>query len=159
MNITSALTPNSLHAHAQAASVTTTAAAASSSSSTAASSTANNSLTINDFMTLLATQFEEQDPLKPMDDTAFIAQTAQFTALQQATTMTSQVTQLAANDYIGRTVSFNNPATGTIVTGTVTGVDTSQSSGPQLIINNNAEYPMTSIVAITPTAAATTTAN
>ena len=105
-------------------------------------------LGINDFMKLLATQFQEQDPLKPMDDTAFIAQTAQFTALQQATTLTSQVSQMAANDYIGRTVSVNNPSNGQITTGQVTSVDTSGAT-PQIVING-AEYQLANITAIAP---------
>jgi len=137
--------------------VSTPSTPTSSSAASTASSTSNNSLSINDFMTLLATQFQEQDPLKPMDDTAFIAQTAQFTALQQATTMTSQMSQLAANDYIGRTVSVNNPTTGQIVTGPVTGVDTTQTT-PQLIIGG-AEYPMTNMTGIAPPPATTTSSN
>lgn len=35
------------------------------------------------FMQLLTTQLANQDPLKPMDDTAFIAQLAQFSSLEQ----------------------------------------------------------------------------
>jgi len=143
--------------HATNATPNITSTTAGSSATSTASSTSNNSLSINDFMTLLATQFQEQDPLKPMDDTAFIAQTAQFTALQQATTMTSQMSQLAANDYIGRTVSVNNPTTGQIVTGPVTGVDTTQTT-PQLIIGG-AEYPMTNMTGIAPPSAATTSSS
>ena len=41
-----------------------------------------------DFLKLLTTQLSNQDPLKPMDDTQFIAQMAQFSSLQQATTLT-----------------------------------------------------------------------
>lgn len=107
--------------------------------------TGGQTLGINDFMQLLATQFQEQDPLKPMDDTAFIAQTAQFTALQQATTLTSQVTQMAANDYIGRSVAVNN-AQGQTTYGTVAGVDTSGAT-PNLIING-AEYPLSALLGI-----------
>jgi flagellar basal-body rod modification protein FlgD len=102
-------------------------------------------------MKLLATQFQEQDPLQPMDDTAFIAQTAQFTALQQATTLTSQVSQMAAADYIGKTLSVDNPLTGQIVTGQVTSVDTTGTT-PQVFING-AEYPTSDITAIAPTTA------
>jgi flagellar basal-body rod modification protein FlgD len=111
-------------------------------------------LGINDFMKLLATQFQEQDPLKPMDDTAFIAQTAQFTALQQATTLTQQVSQMAANTYIGRQVSVNNQD-GKVVTGTVSAIDTS-GTAPQLIIGG-AEYPISSLLGIQAPPAATTT--
>jgi flagellar basal-body rod modification protein FlgD len=117
-----------------------------------ATATGSQSLGINDFMKLLATQFQEQDPLKPMDDTAFIAQTAQFTALQQATTLTSQVAQMAANSYIGRTVSVNNPTNGQIITGQVTSVDTTGAT-PQILIGG-AEYPLSQITAIAPLASA-----
>ncbi|MCC7462548.1 MAG: flagellar hook assembly protein FlgD [Gammaproteobacteria bacterium] len=36
------------------------------------------SLDINDFLTLMSTQLNNQDPLKPLDSTAFVAQLAQF---------------------------------------------------------------------------------
>ncbi|HZZ18155.1 MAG TPA: flagellar hook capping FlgD N-terminal domain-containing protein [Opitutaceae bacterium] len=122
-------------------------------SSTTGSST-QQALGINDFMKLLATQFQEQDPLKPMDDTAFIAQTAQFTALQQATTLTQQVSQMAASSYIGRQVSVND-GSGKIVSGTVSAVDTS-GSAPQLLING-VEYPISNLEAISPPSTTTTT--
>ena len=39
------------------------------------------------FMTLLVTQLAHQDPTKPMDDTQFIAQLAQFSSLEKLTAM------------------------------------------------------------------------
>jgi flagellar basal-body rod modification protein FlgD len=114
-------------------------------------------LGVNDFMKLLATQFQQQDPLKPMDDTAFIAQTAQFTALQQTTTLTQQVTQLAAaqglataTSYIGRQLTVDT-GKGQTDTGTVSAVDTS-GSAPQVIING-ISYPLSSILQVAPAAA------
>jgi flagellar basal-body rod modification protein FlgD len=121
-------------------------------SSTTSAGIPSQTLGINDFMTLLATQFEEQDPLQPMDDTAFIAQTAQFTSLQQATTLTQNMTQMAANSYIGRQVAINS-TTGQTITGTVTGVDTSGNT-PNLIVNG-AEYPMANMLSIDPPSATT----
>ena len=47
-----------------------------------------------DFLKLLSTQFQNQDPMKPMDDTAFIAQMAQFTSLSQTTEMNKGITDL-----------------------------------------------------------------
>jgi flagellar basal-body rod modification protein FlgD len=120
-------------------------------SSTTSAGLPSQTLGINDFMTLLATQFEEQDPLQPMDDTAFIAQTAQFTALQQTTTLTQNMSQMAASSYIGRQVAINSP-TGQTVTGTVSGIDTSGAT-PNLIIGG-AEYPMANLLSINPPAAA-----
>jgi flagellar basal-body rod modification protein FlgD len=115
-------------------------------SSSAPAGQATQSLGINDFMKLLATQFQEQDPLQPMDDTAFIAQTAQFTSLQQTTTLTQNMSQMAANTYIGREVTVNS-LTGQTAIGTVTGVDTTGTT-PQVIVNG-AEYPITNILGIT----------
>ena len=123
-------------------------------SSTTSAGLPSQTLGINDFMTLLATQFEEQDPLQPMDDTAFIAQTAQFTSLQQATTLTQNMSQMAASSYIGRQVAINS-TTGQTITGTVTGVDTSGAT-PNLIIGG-AEYPMSNMLSINPPTATPST--
>lgn len=65
------------------------------------------------FLTLLAAQIKNQNPLEPMKDTEFIAQMAQFSQLEQTTnlardirglTMGQQLSQGAA--LIGRTVTY-----------------------------------------------------
>ena len=125
------------------------------SSGGAVSTVANTkTLGVNDFMKLLATQFQTQDPMKPMDDTAFIAQTAPFTGLQQTNTLVQQITQLAAgqdrvtaNSYLGRqvTVDLGHGAT---ATGVVSAVDAS-GSAPQLIIDGKT-VPLTSVLRVEP---------
>ena len=55
-----------------------------------------------DFLKLLAIQFQSQDPMKPMEDTAFIAQMAQFTALDQSKSLLAEMTQLGASQDIVR---------------------------------------------------------
>ena len=105
-------------------------------------------------MKLLATQFQQQDPLKPMDDTAFIAQTAQFTSLQQTQTLVQQMTQLSAaqtqataNSYLGLQVTVNT-SNGQTDTGNVTAVDSS-GSAPQIIVNGQS-YPLSAVLNVQP---------
>lgn len=43
------------------------------------------------FMQLLITQLQHQDPLKPKEDTEFIAQLAQFSSLEKLTTMNQNI--------------------------------------------------------------------
>ncbi len=68
-----------------------------------------------EFLNLLVTQFQYQDPLNPMEDTQFIAQLAQFSALEQQmatnesmeklVTLQQQSQMISAVSYIGREVS------------------------------------------------------
>jgi flagellar basal-body rod modification protein FlgD len=140
--------------------MSTISAISSASQTTPASSVATSTVTnpktlgVNDFMKLLATQFQQQDPMKPMDDTAFIAQTAQFTGLQQTNTLVQQMTQLAAgqdrvtaNSYLGRQVTFD-AGNGATVTGVVSAVDAS-GSAPQLMLNGQT-FPLSAVLRVEP---------
>ena len=79
------------------------------------------------FIKILMTQLTYQDPLKPMDNQQFMAQMAQFTALQQTSELNTNMLQLIQNQaalqsvgLIGRTVDIVT-ASGTR-TGTVSGL-------------------------------------
>ena len=71
----------------------------------AQSALSKSSLGIQDFLKILTTQLNYQDPLKPMDNQEFIAQLAQFTSLQQTQQMNEKLDSLlsiqAANQSIG----------------------------------------------------------
>ena len=130
----------------------TSATAAKNATGTAATSSAsqvNTSLGSADFLKLLTIQFQQQDPMKPMDDTAFISQMAQFTSLQQTSSLVTEVGQLNtqqqtlnANSMLGLSVTATD-AKGQPVTGTVTGISNT-SDGPQLMIGGTS-YPMSSV--------------
>ena len=49
----------------------------------------------DDFLRILITQLQHQDPTSPMEDREFIAQMAQFSALEQMTNMSTQFSGLA----------------------------------------------------------------
>jgi flagellar basal-body rod modification protein FlgD len=59
----------------------------------------------DDFLKLLTVQLSKQDPLKPMDDTAFMGQMAQFTALEQSSQMSREMTALRGD--VARQSSYN----------------------------------------------------
>jgi len=74
----------------------------------------------DDFLNLLVTQLQYQDPLNPMDSADFTAQLAQFSSLEQLTNMSTQLGELTATQtaltnsqavaYIGQTVLSNGNA-------------------------------------------------
>lgn len=66
--------------------------------------TGNSQLGKDEFLELLITELRYQDPLDPMKDRDFIAQMAQFSALEQMTNL-NQATQVQqATTLIGRTI-------------------------------------------------------
>jgi len=81
----------------------------------------SSSISQQDFFKLLVTQLSFQDPLKPIDNEAFIAQIAQFTSLEQTREMNDKISTLLtiqssnqAIGLIGRTVEVAT-ATGSVV--------------------------------------------
>lgn len=70
----------------------------STSQTTNASSTgASKTLGEADFLKLLTTQLQAQNPLNPMDSTAFTAQLAQFSSLEQLTSINSELKYMLAS--------------------------------------------------------------
>lgn len=70
-----------------------------SSSSTSSSSTSSTDGTLgkDDFLTLLVTQLENQDPLEPMDNTQFVSQLAQFSSLEGITNLNTTMSGMSSS--------------------------------------------------------------
>jgi flagellar basal-body rod modification protein FlgD len=60
----------------------------------------------NDFLKILITQLSHQDPTEPMEDKEFVAQMAQFSALEQMTNMSQEFSKLTALLASGQAVSL-----------------------------------------------------
>ncbi|UMG92964.1 hypothetical protein MF408_00935 [Nocardioides sp. TF02-7] len=100
----------------------------------------------------MVTQLRYQDPLNPTDSADFLAQTAQFTALEKMQAVADQTamlvsTQLAfgAGSLVGKTVQWVDE-TGAEHTGTVRGT-TFLATGPVLDVDGE-DVPITSLLGV-----------
>lgn len=97
----------------------------------------------DDFLRLLLIQIQYQDPTNPLDDRAFLAQMAQFSALEQTTNVAKGLAQLGQQLQEGQSRQFAlsllgkrvevRAADGQAVQGTVEAVNWGQ-EGPEVVI-------------------------
>jgi flagellar basal-body rod modification protein FlgD len=120
------------------------------------------SLSESDFLQLLTTQLQNQDPLQPMSDTDFIAQMATFSQLSAQNTLNtdfssySQTNEITtAQSYIGQSVTVSGAAEGVAgATGTVTGVTVSD--GAPMLTIGGVSYALSDVTAIQPASTSST---
>jgi flagellar basal-body rod modification protein FlgD len=117
---------------------------------------ANVGISETQFLQILLTQLQFQDPLKPVDNTEFVAQLAQFSALQINqevsdeinTSLTVQAGQQAIG-LLGKKVTVNSTSTGSTngtATGTVSAVTFTSTGDAQLsVTTTGSSTPLTSI--------------
>jgi flagellar basal-body rod modification protein FlgD len=107
------------------------------------------------FLRLLTTQLKNQDPLKPMEDAAFIAEMAQFSSLEQMQNLNKLMeaqTQFAslsqASTMIGKHVTIVTPGeTSETVKGVVDEVR--QVGGVTKVVIGGKEFDASSIQSVT----------
>ena len=124
-------------------------------STTDSASNPSQTLNQNDFLKLLVSQIQYQDPMNPKSDTDMAAQMAQFTSLQQASQSTSSLAMMQANSLVGSTVGLQIDSH-TSTSGVVTGMQMKDGQ-PQIIVNGN-YYSLSQITSVAPTPAPTTSA-
>lgn len=93
------------------------------------------------FLQLLVAQVRYQNPLEPMDNNEAMAQTAQFTMVEQMTKVAERQQELLAfqqatlaSGLVGRTATGYDEETGATVSGVVSSVEFNRGD-PQLIID------------------------
>jgi flagellar basal-body rod modification protein FlgD len=117
------------------------------STSSASSTSSNAQLGENQFLQLLTTQLQNQDPLSPMDDTQSVAELAQFSALQATSNLATSFQSFQSNfsvmqsaSLIGKTVSAQSTdANGntTTVSGTINTISVVNGSPEFTLMGSN----------------------
>ena len=85
-----------------------------SNTSTSKSTSGTSGLGESDFLNLLITQLKNQNPLEPMKDTDFIAQLANFSNLQQMTSVNTNISAMNAAGLIGKQITTSDGLSGTV---------------------------------------------
>ena len=118
-------------------------------------------LTQDDFLKLIVAQMSAQDPMKPVDDTQFVAQMAQFSTLQATTSMQQSMAQMSsqqqflqANGLIGRAVALLD-SQGALINGTVSTVLMTNGT-PQIVVNGQ-PYDLSTLLSVSEPASTTAT--
>src|SRR5690348_2592294 len=106
------------------------------------------------FLQLLVAQMRYQDPMNPTDSSQFLAQSAQFTALEKMQDVADKTAQLfqaqvsfGASGFIGKTVSWTDKD-GAPQTGSVRGV-TFGNDGPMLDVGAADPVSISSVLSVT----------
>ena len=119
--------------------------------------TPSQTLDASDFMQLLVTQLQNQDPTQPMDSSEMVQQTTQLGMMQELTQIASDSdsglslqARASAADLIGKTISYTD-STGAAASGVATGVSFS-GTVPSVTVGNDT-VPISSVLGVTPTPA------
>jgi flagellar basal-body rod modification protein FlgD len=110
--------------------------------------TSDNFVSKDTFLRLLITQLKNQDPLNPQESHEFVSQLAQFTSLEQMTSLNKSITtvlEASVTNLIGKQVAVVN-ALGDEVTGTVDGI-VYYADGPAVSVGGN-DYPLSAIQSV-----------
>ncbi|MEG7281771.1 flagellar hook assembly protein FlgD [Bacillus sp. 0909A] len=122
-------------------------------SSTAPAS--NSSLGKDEFLKILMTQVQNQDPLNPVDDKEFISQMATFSSLEQMMNLNTTMTKFVENqdpfttyvDWMGKEVSWTDGKSATDKTGTVSSVKHSQGKY-YLVLDDGTEISPANVMSV-----------
>ena len=115
-----------------------------SSESTKKTAASGNGLDKDAFLQLLVAQMKYQDPLEPTDNTQYISQLATFTQLEETQNMEQTLSQMQANDLVGKQVRLLVTGASTGTTSYVTGqVDyVTHENGKTFLSVNNKLYSL-----------------
>lgn len=112
--------------------------------------TGDSTLGKDQFLKILITQLQHQNPLQPMEDKEFIAQMAQFTSVEQLTNISTQLTGMnpfgSAAGLIGKEITWTDKSLKQDKTGVVESILVS--GGIQYALVGNEKAAFTDVIRI-----------
>jgi flagellar basal-body rod modification protein FlgD len=104
----------------------------------------------DEFLKLLVTKMQSQDPMNPQGDTEFISQMAQFTSLENSKSMQADLQSLTASGMLGRSVTIKGASSINGQQPDVTGIVTSVSmkNGSPTIEVDGDDYDLNQVLEI-----------
>ncbi|HEX4776253.1 MAG TPA: flagellar hook capping FlgD N-terminal domain-containing protein [Acidimicrobiia bacterium] len=110
------------------------------------------------FMKLLVAELQYQNPLQPTDPSQFMAQSAQFSVLEQLQNLTSTVQSQAnanqmvmASALVGKTVTYSDNGVDTTATVSAVKFDPTNASPPALSLSTGKDIPMSAVTEVNKT--------
>ena len=110
-------------------------------------------LNMDDFLKLLTSQLQYQDPMEPMKDTEFVAQMASFSSLDQMNNLNKNFETFiqgqmnhSVQNYLGKVVTVQPEANGDQYSGVVTAV--TNKSGEMKLTIGERDFASTSVVRV-----------
>ncbi len=139
--------------------------------STTSTSSLSSEISMDNFLTLFVTQLQNQNPLNPTDNSEFMSQLAQFSALEQEQQQTKylsninsieaaslQMDQISmASMFIGKTIEYSVDSTGNSdesQTGVVEGVKLEEDGTVSFIVNGES-VSIANLIGVTETSTTT----
>ena len=115
--------------------------------------TKQSQLNMDDFLKLLTSQLQYQDPMEPMKDTEFVAQMASFSSLDQMSNLNKNFESFiqgqmnhSVQNYLGKVVTVQPEAGGDQFSGVVTAV--SNKEGEMKLTIGERDFSSTSVVRV-----------
>lgn len=111
----------------------------------------SSSLDMNDFLSLLAAQFENQDVMNPTDNTEFISELAQFSSLQAMSQLTQYSQYQYAASLVGKNVevgTYDTSGQYVLTKGVVENTAFGSDGCGLLLVGNNTVYKLSDVVMV-----------
>lgn len=140
---------------------------------TSSTTSLSSEISMDNFLTLFVTQLQNQNPLDPTDNSEFMSQLAQFSALEQEQQQTEYLSRMTSIDtaslqldqltmasaFIGKAITYSSDSNNNeTLTGVVEGVKLEKDGTVSFIVNGES-VPISNLIEVGETSTTKTSSN